>query len=917
LVAGGYNNVNGYIARIELYDAANSLWNIAGSLRTARYNQISTVLPSGQVLVVGGDDVTANYLGSAELYDPTSSTWTFAASLMTPRDAHTATLLPSGKVLVVGGYFGNGGGYLAGAERYDYTENAWTPAAPLHVARGHHTATLLASGKVLVAGGDDVNFNYLASAELYDPASNTWGTAGPLAKARDGHTATLLRSGQVLVVGGYNNVNGYLASAELYDPINGTWSTTGSMATARGHHTATLLPSGKVLVSGGTNTLPNTAGALVSAELYDPISGTWSTVGSLVSKRYAHTSTLLPSGKVLVAGGTSNGAALATAEIFDPVSNTWAAAGTLATGRYLHTATLLASGQILVMGGRGTTPLASAELFDPGLAHDVKRTPNLLVINDYLLQPTSLMAGANGSSTNGVSGATTATGFMPLLEANGGVANASAGNAPVLQVQRLDNEQMRFVPNDETVSWTDTMFFGSRTAFALWPAGPVRVRAWVNGVPSASLYTTLAVPPGRVAAPVAVGGNLQASVTFGSVGDDGGAPVTSYFATAMPGNVQTSCNTPCSGIVIPTLAPGTYTLQVTAINAAGIGTPSLPSNSVTVTNNHAVTPSVIGNGSISPNTMQAVNDGATTSFTVTPNAGSHLVNVTGSCGGSLVGNTFTTNAITINCTVIANFAATTHIVTPSVTGNGSITPNTAQTVNDGATTSFTVTPNAGNSVVVSGTCGGSLVGNTYTTNAITADCTVVANFSATLHAVTPGVTGSGSISPNTVQAVNDGATTIFTVTPYAGNHLVNVTGSCGGSLVGNTYTTNAITADCTVVANFTGNVLVFMTQPADMPLGMEMGTIVVAEQDGNGNTMADDATVNFAISNVCGGTLDMGSVAMNNGVATLTSTQRFYTVANGMTITASTPGMSSAGAAFNVIQNSDLAFASGFDGCRP
>jgi len=69
-----------------------------------------------------------------------------------------------------------------------------------------------------------------------------------------------------------------------------------------------------------------------------------------------------------------------------------------------------------------------------------------------------------------------------------------------------------------------------------------------------------------------------------------------------------------------------------------------------------------------------------------------------------------------------------HTVTPSAGPNGSISPNTPRTVNDGTTATFTVTPNAGYTASVGGTCGGTLTGSTYITNSVTSNCTVVASF---------------------------------------------------------------------------------------------------------------------------------------------------------------------------------------------
>jgi tetratricopeptide (TPR) repeat protein len=193
---------------------------------------------------------------------------------------------------------------------------------------------------------------------LVDP---TWSTAGAgsLSTARFKHTATLLSNGKVLVAGGTTDGTTALLTAELYDPATGSWSATGSMSTARYLHTATLLPNGKVLVAGGKN-----AGYALTAELYDPSTGLWSTTGSLSTSRGTHTATVLANGKVLVVGGY-NGTRQPTAELYDPSAGTWSTAASLSTARSAHTATLLSNGNVLVAGGyTGSVFIRSCELYD-------------------------------------------------------------------------------------------------------------------------------------------------------------------------------------------------------------------------------------------------------------------------------------------------------------------------------------------------------------------------------------------------------------------------------------------------------------------------------------------------------------------------------------------------------------------------
>ena len=279
----------------------------------------------------------------------------------------TLTLLPNGKVLAVGG-----GGNVSGAELYDPATGIWTRTGSMNNGFYYHTATLLPNGKVLVAGG--IAGDYSSHAELYDPATGLWNSTGSMSTARYCHTATLLPNGKVLVTGGYGKNDSYyyssfsLSNAELYDPATGTWSNTGSMNYARGDSfTSTLLPNGKVLVAGGYNN----GLCLSSAELYDPATGGWSTTGSMYDIRFQHTATLLPNGKVLVTGGcnNANGSFLSSAELYDPATGGWSATGSMYDTRFTHKATLLGNGKVLVAGGvgghSGNGHLSSAELYDP------------------------------------------------------------------------------------------------------------------------------------------------------------------------------------------------------------------------------------------------------------------------------------------------------------------------------------------------------------------------------------------------------------------------------------------------------------------------------------------------------------------------------------------------------------------------
>ena len=136
----------------------------------------------------------------------------------------------------------------------------------------------------------------------------------------DHSTAALLLSGKVLFAGGDN---GRSSSAELYDPVRGTFTSTGNMAWSRVWHTLNLLPNGMVLTTGGETDSGGSIAGSDSAELYDPSAGIFLATGKMAARRETHTATLLNDGRVLIAGGVFWGIGifpetLLSAELYTP-----------------------------------------------------------------------------------------------------------------------------------------------------------------------------------------------------------------------------------------------------------------------------------------------------------------------------------------------------------------------------------------------------------------------------------------------------------------------------------------------------------------------------------------------------------------------------------------------------------------------
>lgn len=329
---------------------------------------LDTSTPGTHVFQVTATDAAGNSTSVVRPYVVRESEqrgWQRGASLPEPRAYAMAFTLSNGRVVVAGGE-----GPAGPSEKvwsYDLATNSWRAESSMNVARSDGAFARLSDGRFLVTGGSTLGGLRTPTAEIFDPSAGAWTLVKSMSTERSRHTLTLLADGRVLATGGYranaDPYEVYQRTAEIYDPVTNSWTPVATMAHRRVGHTASLLPDGRVLIVGGADY----AEYKYDVEFFHPSAGTFSNGPALPARRYFHGAVTLAGGRVLIAGGMNHFERFASALIYDPATNGWSSAGSMSQARVYARMVLMADGRAMFAGGyTGSQVSAAADVYDPG-----------------------------------------------------------------------------------------------------------------------------------------------------------------------------------------------------------------------------------------------------------------------------------------------------------------------------------------------------------------------------------------------------------------------------------------------------------------------------------------------------------------------------------------------------------------------
>ena len=864
---------------------------------------------NGKVLIVSGSGWVAgntNYL--AAVWDPVAGTIT-QQSLTWDMFCSGISILPDGRPFVVSGtlHYDPFEGIVNTAV-YSPTTGQFTNMQNLAHGRWYPTTTVLGDGRVMAFSGLTETGSTNSSVEIYTVGTG-WSSqyASPFTPP--------LYPWMHLLPNGNVFFSGSSPTSAIFNPNTDTWTTnvaTTNYGGTRTYGTSVLLPltpansyKPVVMIMGGAN--PATA----TTEMID-LSVTkpkWVYGPSMSQARIEMSSVLLPNGKVLALGGSVNDEDATTAglnaDLYDPVSNTFSSAGTNAYPHLYHSvALLMPDATVMITGGnpqRGTFE-PHMEVYSPAYLFTTNGSGQVVAATRPTISSVS-------SSTLSYGGAFQVT-----------TPNAANISSVVLLRPGADTHAFNFEQRMVGLSFTAGSGVLNVTApptSNIAPPGYYMLFLMnSSGVPSVASFVQLPVtgalqsPTGAITSPaVNTTIGVGQSVSFAGSGTDPNpnGSITGY-SWVFPGGTPATSSIQNPGAVTFSAA-GTDVTSLTVTDNNGLSDPNPPTRTITVVPNFALSatpasqPVPVGSSisyttTVTPGTgftgtvgltVSGLPTGATATFTPT--------SITGSGTSTLkVTTVSTTPTGTYTLTITGTSGALTQQATVSLVVNATVdfslsaTPS-SQNVDQGSSTSFTATVAAlgGFSASTTFTVSGLPAGVTGTFNptsfsgAGSTTLNLVASATATTGGYTLTITGtSGSLTHSAtvnLLVLASGTPTLVSiaVTPATSSILVGGTQQYTATGTYSDNSTQNLTSSVTWTSSTTGTATI---SAAGLASGVAGGSTTITAASGS---ISGSATLTVAgtLSGLVGHwTFDAGS-----GTTAVDSSGNNYTATlyNGVT----------------------------------
>lgn len=345
------NNNNNTGGGNDVSSETGGQWDSPVALNVA--GVAGSVLPSGKVIYM--QDPAQASASSLVVFDPNSPDGAKYLSNIPSDFSAGVVQLSNGNLLVAGGE-NDSDASLKDVGIFDYQTETYTATGSLINGRWNPTTLLAGDGRVYAFGGQIEPGGGLEgnddSIEIYDPNSGTW-TLLPSSHNMPGQYEEAFSRIHLMPDGKFF-FSGHLATTSLYDPVAGSWSTVGNtvLNLDRGESGSVRLQSGEILIMGGIDMVTESGNVYATAETIDlEGSGQWTQVATMNRQRAFFDATVLPDGNVFVVGGETSDGTSTIPELYNVAANTWTDMKSHALSRFDHASALLLPDARVIVGG--------------------------------------------------------------------------------------------------------------------------------------------------------------------------------------------------------------------------------------------------------------------------------------------------------------------------------------------------------------------------------------------------------------------------------------------------------------------------------------------------------------------------------------------------------------------------------------